>query len=577
MLKILKNFRWQYWVLAVVMVAFIVLQVELDLALPEYMSEIIALITIPGSTMEQVWQAGFKMIGISFGSLLCTVVTSFIAARIAAGFGAILRKKIFDKVESFSLEEINKFSTASLITRCTNDVQQILMFITIGLRLLITAPIMAGGAIIKISGKSSELTTITMIGVAVIVVFVVILTLVVMPKFRAIQRLTDNLNNVTRENLTGIRVVRAYNAEGFEEQKFDEVNQKITKTHLFVNRVMSLMHPMMQIVMNGLSLSITWVGATLINANKLTLPVMMSFNMYSMQIVMSFMMLIMVFIFMPRASVSAKRINEVLDTPNSISNPQNPVSANDKKGVVEFKNVSFKYADADECMLKDISFVANKGETVAIIGSTGSGKSSLLSLIPRFYDVTEGQVMVNGIDVKEQNLADLRDKIGYVPQKAILFSGTIESNLRFGNENADKDLLQKAVDIAQATNIVQAKGFTGNVAQGGQNLSGGQKQRMSIARAIAKQPEIYLFDDSFSALDYKTDKLLRQALNKEVSDATKIIVAQRIGTIKNADKILVLDKGKIVGNGTHQQLLQNCEVYREIAQSQLSKEELENA
>lgn len=577
MISILKNYKWQYWLMTLIMAVVIFFRVELDLALPEYMSEIISLITIPGSTMSQVWSVGLKMVGISLASLLCTAVATFLSARIASGFGAILRKKVFDKVESFSLEEINKFSTASLITRCTNDVQQIVMFISVGLRLLIAAPITVIGAVIKIVGKSNELTTITMVGVAIIVVFVVGLTIIVLPKFKTIQKLTDNINNVTRENLTGIRVVRAYNAESFQEDKFDQVNTQITKTHLFVNRVMSLMGPVMQIVMNGLSLSITWVGATLINANKLSLPVMMSFNMYSMQVVMSFMMLIMVFIFLPRATVSAKRINEVIATQNSISNPQNPVSANDKNGAVEFKNVSFKYSDADECMLKDISFVANKGETVAIIGSTGSGKSSLLSLIPRFYDVTEGQVMVNGIDVKEQNLADLRDKIGYVPQKAILFSGTIESNLRFGNENADKELLQKAVDIAQATNIVQTKGFTGNVAQGGQNLSGGQKQRMSIARAIAKQPEIYLFDDSFSALDYKTDKLLRQALNQQVSEATKIIVAQRIGTIKNADKILVLDKGKIVGNGTHQQLLQNCEVYREIAQSQLSKEELENA
>ncbi|MBR2030284.1 MAG: ABC transporter ATP-binding protein [Clostridia bacterium] len=575
MISILKNYKWQYWLMTFVMAVVIFFRVELDLALPEYMSEIISLITIPGSTMSQVWSVGLKIVGISFASLLCTGVATFLSARIASGFGAILRKKVFDKVESFSLEEINKFSTASLITRCTNDVQQIVMFISIGLRLLIAAPITVVGAVIKIVGKSNELTTITMVGVAIIVLFVVGLTMIVLPKFKAIQKLTDNINNVTRENLTGIRVVRAYNAEAFQEDKFDQVNTQITKTHLFVNRVMSLMGPVMQIVMNGLSLSITWVGALLINANKLSLPVMMSFNMYSMQVVMSFMMLIMVFIFLPRATVSAKRINEVITTQNSICNPQNPVSAQDKTGVVEFKNVSFKYADADECMLKDISFVANQGETVAIIGSTGSGKSSLLSLIPRFYDVSEGQVLVNGIDVKEQNLADLRKKIGYVPQKAILFSGTIESNLRFGKEDATRQEMQKAVDIAQASNIIEVKGFTGNVAQGGQNLSGGQKQRMSIARAITKQPQIYLFDDSFSALDYKTDKLLRQALNKEVSDATKIIVAQRIGTIKNADKILVLDKGQMVGNGTHEQLMQSCEVYREIAYSQLNKEELE--
>ena len=575
MISLFKNYKWQYWVITIVMAVVIFFRVEFDLALPEYMAEIISFITMHGSTMSQVWSAGLKMVGIAFGSLACTVIATFLAARIASGFGAILRKKVFDKVESFSMEEINKFSTASLITRCTNDVQQIVMFISVGLRLLIAAPITVIGAVIKIVGKSNELTTITMVGVAIIVVFVVALTIIVLPKFKTIQSLTDKINNVTRENLTGIRVVRAYSAESFQEAKFDKVNTDITKTHLFVNRVMSLMGPVMQIVMHGLSLSITWVGAVLINANKLSLPVMMSFNMYSMQVVMSFMMLIMVFIFLPRASVSAKRINEVITTQNSICNPQNPVFAQDKTGVIEFKNVSFKYADADEYMLKDISFVANHGETVAIIGSTGSGKSSLLSLIPRFYDATEGQVLVNGVDVRSQDLSALRDKIGYIPQKAILFSGTIESNLRFGAQNATKQELQKAVEIAQATNIIDAKGYTGSVAQGGQNLSGGQKQRMSIARAIAKNPDIYLFDDSFSALDYKTDKLLRQALSKEVSGATKIIVAQRIGTIKNADKIIVLDQGEIVGKGTHEQLMQNCEVYREIAYSQLNKEELE--
>ena len=577
MIKIFKNYKWQYWLATIVMALVIFVRVELDLALPEYMSEIISLITIQGSTMAQVWSAGLKMIGIAFGSLACTIIASFVAARIAAGFGALLRKKVFDKVESFSLEEINKFSTASLITRCTNDVQQIVMFITIGLRLLIAAPITTVGALIKIYGKSNELTTITMVGVAIIVIFVVALTLIVLPKFKSIQTLTDNINNVTRENLTGIRVVRAYNAGSFEEQKFGVVNDKLSNTHLFVNRVMSLLSPVMQVVMNGLSLAITWFGAILISDNLLTLPVMMSFNMYAMQIIMSFMMLIMVFIFLPRASVSAKRICEVIDTKNSISNPQNPVKTQQKAGKIEFKNVSFQYADADERMLKDISFVANPGETVAIIGSTGSGKSSVLSLIPRFYDATEGQVLVDGVDVKDFDLKDLREIIGYVPQKAILFSGTIESNLKFGNDDASYDLLKKAVEIAQAQNIIETKGFDGNVAQSGQNLSGGQKQRVSIARAIAKQPKIYLFDDSFSALDYKTDKLLRQALDKELCDATKIIVAQRIGTIKNADKILVLDQGVVVGNGTHDQLMQTCEVYQQIAYSQLDKEELENA
>ena len=576
MIRILKNFKWYYWLMLALMLLIIVGQVQLDLIVPEYMSQIVSLVTTPGSEMSEIWRVGLIMIACAFGSLVCTVLASFIAARMAAGFAELLRDKVFRKVESFSMNEINKFSTASLITRCTNDVQQIQMFITIGLRLLITAPIMAIGAIVKMSGKSGELTLLTFAGVLVIVVFVLFIYIVAVPRFKSIQKLTDRINKVTRENLTGLRVVRAYNAEAYQEEKFDKANTAVTKTYLFVNRVLSLMQPVMQIVMNGLSLGIVWLGAMLINANALELPTMMSFTMYSMQVILSFLMLIMVFIFMPRASVSSKRINEVLSTKNIINDPETPAADTGIKGELEFRNVSFKYPDGDGYVLKDISFKAEKGQTVAIIGSTGSGKSSLLNLIPRFYDVTEGEVLVDGVNVKEYRQEELHDKIGYVPQKAVLFSGTVDSNLRFGKEDATREELAKAVEIAQANNIIEKKGYGGNVAQGGQNMSGGQKQRMSIARAIVKNPEIYLFDDSSSALDYKTDRLLREAINKNIKDATNIIVAQRIGTIKNADRILVLDDGRVVGDGTHEELLANCSVYQEIAHSQLSKEELAN-
>jgi len=576
MIRILKYFKWHYWVIVALIVGIVVAQVQIDLILPEYMGEIVKLVTSYG-TQEEIWQAGWKMILCAAGGFLCTVAASFLTARLAAGFSQILRKKVFDKVESFSLEEISTFSTASLITRCTNDVQQIQMFITIGLRMMITAPIMAIGALTKMAGKSNELTLMTIAGVVFIVLFVLLIYFLAMPKFKTIQKLTDRLNNVTRENLTGLRVVRAYNAEGFQENKFEEVNVKVTKTQLFVNRVLSLMQPVMQIVMHGLSLGIVWLGAYLISDAALTIDVMSEFTMYSMQVIMSFMLLIMVFIFLPRASVSAKRINEVLGTKNTIIDPETTEENSSIKGEIEFRNVSFKYPDGDDYVLKNLNFKVTQGQTIAIIGSTGSGKSTLLNLIPRFYDATEGEVFVDGVNVKNYKQAHLRDKLGYVPQKAILFSGTVESNLKFGDENAVKEQLDRAVEIAQATNIIEKKGYSGNVAQGGQNMSGGQKQRMSIARAIVKNPETYLFDDSFSALDYKTDRLLRQAINDKMKDATNVIVAQRIGTIKNADKILVLDDGCIVGNGTHDELMNTCEVYREIAHSQLSKEELENA
>ena len=478
MIRILKNFKWYYWLMLALMLLIIVGQVQLDLIVPEYMSQIVSLVTTPGSEMSEIWRVGLIMIACAFGSLVCTVLASFIAARMAAGFAELLRDKVFRKVESFSMNEINKFSTASLITRCTNDVQQIQMFITIGLRLLITAPIMAIGAIVKMSGKSGELTLLTFAGVLVIVVFVLFIYIVAVPRFKSIQKLTDRINKVTRENLTGLRVVRAYNAEAYQEEKFDKANTAVTKTYLFVNRVLSLMQPVMQIVMNGLSLGIVWLGAMLINTNALELPTMMSFTMYSMQVILSFLMLIMVFIFMPRASVSSKRINEVLSTKNIINDPETPAADTGIKGELEFRNVSFKYPDGDGYVLKDISFKAEKGQTVAIIGSTGSGKSSLLNLIPRFYDLTEGEVLVDGVNVKEYRQEELHDKIGYVPQKAVLFSGTVDSNLRFGKEDATREELAKAVEIAQANNIIEKKGYGGNVAQGGQNMSGGQKQNV---------------------------------------------------------------------------------------------------
>lgn len=576
MIKVLKYFKWYYWLIALAIVGVVVGQVQLDLLLPELMADIVAAATTPGSTVDAIWDAGLKMLACSLGSILCTILASFLASRLAAGFSQILRGKIFEKVESFSMAEMNSFSTASLITRCTNDVQQIQMLITFGLRLMVTAPVMAVGALVKMIDKSAQLTLLTACGIVVIVLFVVVMYFTVVPRFKTIQKFVDRLNGVTRENLTGLRVVRAYNAEDYQEEKFEEVNKPLTKTYLFVNRIMALMHPVMQVVMNGMSLGIVWLGAFLISDNLLDLPTMSSFNMYSMQVIMSFVMLTMVFIFLPRASVSAKRINEVLETENLVKDPLLPEKVCGKKGEIEFKNVSFKYPDGDDYVLKNISFKAEKGMTVAIIGSTGSGKSTLLNLIPRFYDATEGEVLVDGVNVKNLAQHDLREKLGYVPQKSVLFSGTIQSNLCFGAPDAERAELEKAVAVAQAQNIVQSKGFSGNIAQGGQNMSGGQKQRISIARAIVKNPEIYLFDDSFSALDYKTDKLLRQALKKEVEGSTNIIVAQRIGTIKNADLILVLEDGKIVGQGTHEQLIKNCGVYREIASSQLSKEELEN-
>lgn len=585
MLRIFKNFRKQEVVLALFSVVFVVAQVWLELKLPDYMREITSLITTQDSVMHDILIAGGKMLLCAFGSLLVTILVAVCASRIASNFSAIVRGKLFDKVQSFSMEEIGRFSTASLITRSTNDVTQVQMLIVMGLSIMLRAPIMAVMAILKIVDKSWQWTLSTGIAVVVLLIVVVICVSLCMPKFKRLQSLTDDINQVTRENLTGLNVVRAYNAEGYQEEKFEKVNKDLTDTHWFTSKAMAFMMPTIMLIMNGLSLAIYWIGAILINdaqdlQRKFSLfSDMVVFSSYAMQVVMSFMMLVMIFIMLPRASVAAKRILEVLDTEPSIEDGMRDTFPVMKDGEVEFKDVSFKYPDAEEYVLEHISFSAKKGETIAFIGATGCGKSTAINLIPRFYDVTEGEVLVDGVNVKEYTQEALHNKIGYVSQKAILFSGTIAENVAYGENGkapATQDDIARAVSVAQASEFIEKKnqGFGGYVAQGGSNFSGGQKQRLSIARAIARQPEILIFDDSFSALDYKTDRILREALHKECRDATKIIVAQRIGTIRDADKIIVLDDGQIAGMGSHDELMKNCEVYQEIAYSQLSKEEL---
>lgn len=585
MLRIFKNFRKQEVVLALFSVVFVVAQVWLELKLPDYMREITSLITTQDSAMHDILIAGGKMLFCAFGSLLVTVLVAVCASRIASNFSAIVRGKLFDKVQSFSMEEIGRFSTASLITRSTNDVTQVQMLIVMGLSIMMRAPIMAVMAILKIVDKSWQWTLSTGVAVIVLLIVVIICVSLCMPKFKRLQSLTDDINQVTRENLTGLNVVRAYNAEAYQEEKFEKVNKDLTETHWFTSKTMAFMMPTIMLIMNGLSLAIYWIGAVLINdaqdlQGKFSLfSDMVVFSSYAMQVVMSFMMLVMIFIMLPRASVAAKRILEVLDTEPSIEDGTRDTFPVMKDGEVEFKDVSFKYPDAEEYVLEHISFSAKKGETIAFIGATGCGKSTAINLIPRFYDVTDGEVLVDGVNVKEYTQEALHNKIGYVSQKAILFSGTIAENVAYGENGkapATQDDIVMAVKVAQASEFVEKKdqGYDGYVAQGGSNFSGGQKQRLSIARAIARQPEILIFDDSFSALDYKTDRILREALRKECKDATKIIVAQRIGTIRDADKIIVLDDGQIAGMGTHDELMKNCEVYQEIAYSQLSKEEL---
>lgn len=584
MIKILKNFKAKEWLILLISVMFIMCQVWLDLKLPDYMSEITKLVQTPGSEMSEIAKSGGFMLLCAFGSLISSVTVACLAAKVATELSARLRGKVFDRVQSFSMKEINNFSTDSLITRTTNDITQVQTFIVMGLQMLIKAPILAIWAIFKITNKSWQWSAAT--GVAVLVLLVVVITCMVLalPKMRKMQRLTDNINRVTRENLTGIRVVRAYNAEAYETDKFAKANDELTNTSIFTNSVLSIMMPSISLILNGLSLAIYWIGAVLINQaaveSKLGLfSDMIVFSSYAVQVVMAFMMLIMIFILMPRASVAAKRINEVLDTKLSLDDGKIEKAPIAEAGEVEFKNVSFKYPDAAEYALQDISFKVKKGEMIAFIGATGCGKSTLINLIPRFYDATEGEVLVDGINVKEYKQKTLRNLLGYVSQRATLFEGDITSNIVFGDcgkgEITQSEMMDAAY-VAQASEFIEKTEdeYKAHVAQGGTNLSGGQRQRVSIARAIARRPEIVIFDDSFSALDYKTDRKLRGLLKKELAGTTMMVVAQRIGTIKEADQIIVLDEGKIVGKGTHDELMANCEVYQEIAYSQLSKEEL---
>lgn len=584
MLKLFKNLSRKDWLFAGISLVFIVAQVWLDLKIPDFMSEITMLVQTDGSTMGEILTAGGKMLICALGSLATSVIVAVFAARIASNFGAALRGRLFDKVQSFSMEEIGGFSTASLITRSTNDITQVQMLVVMGLQVIIKAPIMAIWAIIKISNKSWQWTLSTAIAVVILLIIVITCISIAMPKFKKLQQLTDDLNRVTRENLTGLRVVRAYNAENYQETKFKNANDELTKTNLFTARTLSTMMPFIQMVMSGLTLAIYWIGAVLIeNAEmmeKLTLfSDMVVFTSYAMQVVMAFMMLVVIFIMLPRASVSAKRILDVLETKPTITDGTIDDVSTGMKGEIEFRNVSFKYPDADDYVLKNITFTAHKGETVAFIGATGCGKSTVINLVPRFYDADKGEVLVDGVNVKEYTQYALHNKIGYVSQKATLFGGTIKSNVAYGDNGKNSFLETDVVDAvytAQAAEFVEnlVEGYDGFVAQGGANFSGGQKQRLSIARAICRRPEIFIFDDSFSALDYKTDKKLRNALKTECADATKLIVAQRIGTIRDADKIIVLEEGQIAGMGTHDELMKNCEVYQQIAYSQLSKEEL---
>ena len=586
MIKLLKKLKPKQWLYILFCVALIVLQVYLDLKLPDYMASITKIVQTEGSLVKDVLGEGAKMLICAFGSLLSAVVVSYFVTKVASTFSRDLRKDIFGKVLSFSMEEIKNFSTSSLITRTTNDITQVQMLIAMGMQMLIKAPIMAVWAIMKIYGKGFEWSVITAGAVGILLIMILILVLVALPKFKIIQKLTDNLNHTSRENLTGIRVVRAFNAEKYQEGKFASANNELTKTNMFTSRTMALLTPGMQLIMSGLSLSIYWVGAYMINdagmLDKLTIfSNMVVFSSYAMQVVMSFMMLTMIFIFYPRAQVSAKRILEILEKkPKIVSGV---FSGKTKEtGTIEFKDVTFRYPDAEENMLENISFKVEKGETVAFIGSTGSGKSTLVNLIPRFYDATYGEVLVDGVNVKNYKLEELNNRLGYVSQKPIIFSGTVSSNISYGlvnNKKVSKSKIEEASKVAQASEFIEKMEdkYNSSISRSGTNISGGPKQRLSIARAIARDPEIYIFDDTFSALDYKTDTTLRKELKKHTKDATTLIVAQRIGTIKNADKIIVLNEGKIVGQGTHKELLKNCDVYKEIALSQLSKEELENA
>ncbi|GFH41315.1 ABC transporter ATP-binding protein [Lactococcus insecticola] len=589
MFKVLKKITGRELSYVAISLVFIVAQVYLDLKLPDYMSKVTKLIQTKGTTVSQIVDEGKWMVLCALGSLVAAVIVGYFAAKVAAGLSRKLRHEVYHQVSEYSMAEINNFSTASLITRSTNDITQVQMIVAMGLQLVIKAPITAVWAIYKIADKSWEWTT--ALGVAVVFILIVIGIIIAfaMPKFKIIQKLTDKLNSVTRENLTGIRVVRAYNAEGYQSEKFEAANNDITQTNLFIQRMMAMMMPMMSLVSSGLSVAVYLIGANIIKAAKVGLPTnsprvnlfsdMVVFTSYGMQVVMAFMMLTMIFIMWPRANVSANRIMEVIETQSSIKDGTKDATATTEVGTVEFRNVSFSYNDASEHVIENVSFKAEKGQTVAFIGSTGSGKSTLINLIPRYYDVTGGQVLVDGVDVREFKEEVLHNKLGFIPQKPVMFNGTIRSNLEFGENGhtafTDEELMT-AVRIAQAEEFVtkDPKGLDAEISQGGLNLSGGQKQRLAIARAIARHPEILVFDDSFSALDYRTDRVLRDTLKAETAETTKLIVAQRIGTIIDADQIIVLDQGKVVGHGTHDELLANNAIYQEIAYSQLSKEEL---
>lgn len=584
MLKLLKELNKKDLFFAFISFILIIVQVWLELKMPDYMSEITKLVQTKGAFMSDILTQGGYMLLCAFGSLVSAIIVGYLISNIAASFSMRTRKSLFEKVENLSMEEVKNFQASSLITRTTNDITQIQMFIAMGLQLLIKSPITAVWAVTKILGKNLTWSMITAIAVVILLVTILVLMIIVMPRFKIVQNLIDKINGVTRENLTGIRVVRAFNAEKYQEDKFEKVNNDLTKNQLFNQKAFSVMQPVMYLVMYFLTLSIYFIGAGLIEsanmADKISLfGDMVVFSSYAMQVIMSFLMLAMIFMMLPRANVSAKRVNEVLDTVISV---KDGTGAKAKEvGTVEFKNVSFKYPDAEEYLLEDISFKAKKGETIAFIGSTGSGKSTLINLIPRFYDATKGEVLVDGVNVKEYKLKDLYNKLGYIPQRAVMFNGTVSSNIAYGENGKGeitKEKIKDAVKVAQAEEFVSKmeNTYDAHIAQGGTNVSGGQKQRLSIARAIARDPEIYIFDDSFSALDYKTDSVLRKELKKYTKDATILIVAQRIGTIMNADKIIVLDNGKCAGIGTHKELLKTCDVYKEIALSQLSKEELEN-
>lgn len=586
MIQLLKNLRKKDWIYASIGIILIAIQVWLELKMPDYMSEITQLVQTEGSKMNDILYNGAYMLLCAFGSLICAFITGYLISNISAQFSKNVRKKLFNKVMDLSTAEVKEFSTSSLITRTTNDITQIQMFIAMGLQMMIKAPLTAIWAITKILNKSWQWSALTAVAVVILLGTISVILAIVLPRFKIVQKLIDKVNNVTRENLTGIRVIRAFNAEQYQEEKFEEVNNKLTNTQLFNQKAFAIMQPIMYLVMYFLTLFIYIIGIYLIQnslmADKISIfGDMIVFSSYSMQVIMSFLMLAMIFMMLPRANVSANRINEVINTKITIENGKLKETPTKEIGTVEFKNVSFKYPDAEEYLLEDISFKVERGQTVAFIGSTGSGKSTLINLIPRFYDVSSGEVLVDGINVKEYDLEYLYNKLGYVPQKAVMFNDSILENISYGENGKEKskELISKAIEVAQAKEFVDKmdnKEYS-LIAQGGTNISGGQKQRLSIARAIAREPEIYIFDDSFSALDYKTDSTLRHELKKYTKDATSLIVAQRIGTIMNADKIVVLDNGKCVGVGTHKELLETCEVYQQIALSQLSKEELENA